>query len=82
MPLNSDSLQAVVIIFDMTASLECSYLVFKCLFFLGGKSPVQKSFQDILSGLRCRMAHVFCIESVISKLIHNYFISRKIISLI
>ena len=82
MPFGSDSLQTGVIIFYMAPSLECFYIFFKRLSFFGRKRPVQESFQDVTSGLRGRVAHILRIETGVSKLIHNYFICRKIICLI
>ena len=82
MPLESDSLHPAAVIFDMAVLPEFSDVFFKNGSFIGRKRPLKESLKNVFCCLRSGVAHVFCIEAIVSKFIHNYLICREIVDVV
>ena len=63
----------------MAALPVLAYVLFKNTPLFIGKSPSEESFPYVFHCLRGRMTHVFCIEPIVSQLVHNYLICREIV---
>lgn len=64
---------------DVSASLEIADIVFQDGVFFMWQAPCKEPLPDVINCLLGRMTHVFCIEAVVSKFVHDYFVCREVV---
>lgn len=53
---------------------------FEPLLLVSRQCPFKETFTYVIYGLGRRMAHILCIETVVSQLIHHYLIRREVVT--
>ena len=64
---------------DVAAAAVFAYLFLEAGAFVGMEGPSEETFADIIDCLLRRMAHVFCVETVVAELVHHDFIGREVV---